>query len=169
MVLFIIFIKSAKFTNFTDFINHLFLLFYQAFSGHFCRLGNSHNLQDGWSDISQNTVIQSLSLFVGHPNARHRIQRMSRIRSTVGIDSIVGISVIGNNQYIVTIGLSGSHNLFDATVDRCYCLLVAAYTPVCPTISPLAKFRQTKSADLAFNCSTNFSATSGADISGCKS
>ena len=80
MVLFIIFIKSAKFTNLTDFINHLFLLFYQAFSGHFCRLGNSHNLQDGWSDISQNTVIQSLSLFVGHPNARHRIQRMSRIR-----------------------------------------------------------------------------------------
>ena len=123
MVLFIMFIKSAKFTNLTDFINHLSLLFYQAFSGHFCRLGNSHNLQDGWSDISQNAVIQSLSLFVGHPNARHRIQRMSRIRSTVGIDSIVGISMIGNNQYIVTIGLSGSHDLFDATVDRCYCLL----------------------------------------------
>ena len=112
-----------------------------------CHLGRSiitHQLQNCGCHISQNTILNALHA-VRNNNDRHRIQRVSRIRRAIGIKYIIGITVVGDNHYIVAI-LNRSLTTqpeHSSTVSTAFS--TALYRPVWPTISPLAKFKQIRS------------------------
>ena len=54
---------------------------------------------------------------VGNDHDGHGVERMRRIGRTVGIDSVVGIAVVGNHDDLVTVLLSSLDNFGDAPVD----------------------------------------------------
>lgn len=75
----------------------------QVFTSHFSRLLHTQNMQDGRSYIRQYTVLY-LSILIGRNiNKRNGIQRVGRIRRTVLVQGMVGITVVGTDDYLVRV------------------------------------------------------------------
>ena len=77
-------------------------------------------MQDGRSYIRQYTVLY-LSILIGRDiNKRNGIQRVGRIRRTVLVQGMVGITVVGNDDYLVIVGFGSFHRIFHTFVDSFY-------------------------------------------------
>ena len=48
---------------------------------------------------------------------------MSRVRRTVGIDGVVAVAVVGDDDYLIIVAQCSFHRLVHADVDGCDCLL----------------------------------------------
>ena len=90
---------------------HIFITFSanclldKAVAGHFLGLLNTKDVENRWSHISKTAVLY-LGILVGcYIYERYRIQRVGCVWSAIGIDCIVGITVVGNDDYLVIIGL----------------------------------------------------------------
>ena len=68
-------------------------------------------------DIGQNTVL-NLGIFVFcDENKRHRIERVCGVGSAVGILGIVGITVVGDYNHLITVSLGSLDSVMETVVD----------------------------------------------------
>ena len=74
-------------------------------------------MQDAGSHICQYTVLYLSILVLCYIDERNSIQGVRRIGSSVGIQGIVGISVVGNDDGLVTHLLGGLYHLVHALVN----------------------------------------------------
>ena len=102
----------------------------EALACHVLWLFQTHDVQDGGSHVGQSTVLYGGRVVVGHVDKGNGIQRMSGVGRAVGIDGIVGITVVGNDDSLVVIGLgslnyfahaivNGMHSLGNGIIDAC--------------------------------------------------
>ena len=91
-------------------------LIIKSFS-HFSRLLPPIICRDGRSYIRQYTVFYLSILFGRDIKQTERVQRVSRIRRTVLVQGMVGITVVGNDDYLVIVGFGSFHRIFHTFVD----------------------------------------------------
>ena len=70
----------------------------QVFSCHFSRLCHTQNVKDRRSNICQNTILYFSILILRYIYKRNRIQRVSRIRSTIFVQCMICIAVVSNDD-----------------------------------------------------------------------
>ena len=61
-------------------------------------------MQNRRSYVSQYTVLNLGVLVCSNVNERNGIQRVGSIRSTILIQSVVGITVVGDDDYFIAVG-----------------------------------------------------------------
>ena len=92
--------------------------------------GMPKNVQDRRSNICQYTIFHFSILILCYIYKWNRVQRVSRIRCTIFIQCMVGITVVGNNDYFIIISLAAStvsfthssialHCFFNSVIDTC--------------------------------------------------
>ena len=91
---------------------------------------------------------------------------MRCVRAAVGLKHVVGVAMIGGDQQAATALLNGPDDLAEAAVDGLDAATAAGITPVCPTISALAKLMIPKAGRSSVQASTKAFAASGALICG---
>ena len=74
-------------------------------------------MEDGRSYVGQHTVLYLSILVVRHVNEGHRVQRVSSVGRTVGVQSVVGITVVGDDDHLITVGLGSLNGILHAVVD----------------------------------------------------
>src|SRR5574344_25015 len=95
----------------------------QRFCRHGGRLRYAHELEDGRCNIAQGTVLDFLHRITGtYYYELHLVKRVGCIGSSVSIDSIVGIAVIGCEQHDITVCESCGYNCLHASVYAPYCI-----------------------------------------------
>ena len=65
-------------------------------------------MQDRRSYVSQYTVLNLGVLVCSNVNERNGVQRVGSIRSTILIQSMVGITVVGDDDYFIIVCLAAS-------------------------------------------------------------
>ena len=89
----------------------------KAFARHVGRLLQSHDVEDGGSNVGQAAVLHGGAVVVGHVDEGHGVQRVSGVGRAVGVDGVVGIAVVGNDDGLVVVGLGSLDDLANAVVD----------------------------------------------------
>ena len=88
----------------------------EAFAGHVGRLLQSHDMEDGGSHVGQTTVLHCGRIVVGHIDERHGVERVSRVGRSIGVDGVVGITVVGDDNGLVVVGFGSLNHLLHAVV-----------------------------------------------------
>ena len=73
-------------------------------------------MQDRRSDVGQTTVLHRCRVVVGDVDKRHRVQRVGGVGCTVIVDGVVGITVVGNDDGLIVIGLGSLDDVVHAGV-----------------------------------------------------
>ena len=95
----------------------LLVVLNQTLAGHVGGLLQSHDVQDAGSNVGQTAVLHGGAVVVGHVDEGHGVQRVSGVGRAVGVDGVVGITVVGNDDGLVVVGLGSLDHLADAVVD----------------------------------------------------
>ena len=79
------------------------LILHQRLTGHLGRLLQAHKVEHRGCYVCQDTIID-LRYPIRHNNDRHGIQRVGGIGRAIGVDSVVGITVVSNlNNLVATL------------------------------------------------------------------
>ena len=89
----------------------------EAFACHLCRLRQSHDVEDGRCHIGQDSVLHGCILVLSHINEWNRVERVGCVRSSVWVDGVVSISVVCDDDDLVTHLLSSLHHVVHTEVD----------------------------------------------------
>ena len=93
-------------------------------SSHFSGLLNTENVADGRCYVSQYTALNlGILMIVAHINERYGVERVGSVSCAVGVDGIVSVAVICNDNNLIIIAQGSFYGLIDADVDSCYRLL----------------------------------------------
>ena len=114
------------------------ILLNQVLARHVSRLGQTHDVQDGRSHVGQHAVLHLGVLVRRHVDEGHGVQRVGRVGRAVGVQGVVGIAVVGDDDDLVVVGLGGFHGVAHAVVDghdglldttmKSYCCVLMAST-----------------------------------------
>ena len=77
-------------------------------------------MQDRRSDIGQDTVFHFCIFVFCHVYKRNRVQGVSRVGSTVFVERVIGITVVGDDDYFIAVGFGSLDRVFHAVVDSRY-------------------------------------------------
>ena len=89
----------------------------EAFASHVGRLLQPHDVEDGGSHVGQTTVLHRCRIVVGHIDERHGVERVSRVGRSIGVDGVVGITVVGDDDGLVVVGFGSLDDLQNTMVD----------------------------------------------------
>ena len=110
-------------------------MLYKRLACHSSRLLDAHQLEDCRSHVSELTVLHLLDRVTGvHHDERNVIQRVSCVRCTVLVDSVVSVTVVSCDEDYVTLCLSCLNYLLDACVNGCN-RLADSLVNACMTLS----------------------------------
>ena len=93
----------------------------EGVTSHFGGLLDAHYFENSGSDIGENTIGKGGVLTGGDINTGHGVERVGCVGSSVGVDGIVGIAVVGDDNHFVVGCFSGFDSVFYAVVDGFYC------------------------------------------------
>ena len=87
-------------------------------SCHFPWLLYAEDVAEGWSHVSEDTVIElCISMLFAHIHEWHWVQRVRGVRRTIGVDSVVAVTVVSDDDDLVVVLESGLYHLVHAVVD----------------------------------------------------
>ena len=86
------------------------LVFDEVVAGHFGGLLDTHDVQNRGSDVGEYAVLNLGVLVLGHVHEGYGIERVCGVGGAVGIDCIVGIAVVGDDDNLVAVFLCGLNN-----------------------------------------------------------
>lgn len=90
----------------------------EVVAGHLLGLGKAHDVEDGGGDVGKDTVLGVSALFLGDVYKGHGVERVSGVWCAVGVDCIVGVAVVGNDDYLVVVHrLGGLDNIVEACIE----------------------------------------------------
>ena len=116
-------------------------------SGHFLRLRQAEQKEQGRRDIRQDSVL-NVKLFrvIRDVNEVDQVRGVRGVRRSIRIAHLFAIAVVGRDQSIFRLATraAGTIRATQSSIVST-ALIPAATTPVCPTMSGLAKFRMIRS------------------------
>ena len=93
-------------------------------SSHFFWLLYAEDVAEGWSHVSEDTVFElCVGVLFAHIHEWHWVQRVCGVRRTIGIDSIVAVAVVSDNDDLVVVLESSIYHFIHAFIDRFDCFL----------------------------------------------
>jgi len=104
-----------------------------------------HQVEDRRCQIAQLSILEFPFIGVINENARHQIGGVRSIGRAILIHHEFCISVVGNDDYSISVFPCCLRYRLIAASTVSTALTAAENTPVWPTMSGFAKFRQTKS------------------------
>ena len=105
------------------------LILYQALASHLLRLIQAHDVQDAGSHVGQYAVLYGDALAVGDVDEGHGVERVRRVGCAVGVDGIVGVAVVGDDDGFVASCLRCLDDFAHALVDGRGALLRQHHQP----------------------------------------
>ena len=120
------------------------------------------------SHVSQTTVLHRSRIVIRDIDERHRIQRVSGIGRTIGVDGVVSITMVGDDDGLIIVGLSSLDHLTHAIIHSPNSF-GNSIVDTGMTHHILAKFTTMKSYSCVLMAPTSLSFTSKALISGFRS
>ena len=88
-------------------------------------------MEDRGSHVGQSAVFHRCRVVVGDIDEGYGVQRVGGVGCAVGVDGIVGIAVVGDDDRLVVVGLGSLYHLLDALVDSPYGLGDGTLYPYC--------------------------------------
>ena len=116
-------------------------------AGHFLRLRQAEQKQQRRRDVGQDSIFNAkICRVIRDVNEMDQVRGVSGVRRSIGIAHLLAIAVIGRDQSIFRLTTRvRAQSARDNSSMVSTALIPAATTPVCPTMSGLAKFRMIRS------------------------
>ena len=94
-----------------------FLTFNQALARHLLRLWDTHNLEDGGSHVAELAVSDLHALVLADIYARNGVERVGCVGSSVRIDGVVAVAMVGNDEHLIVASLGSLNYIVAAEID----------------------------------------------------
>lgn len=95
----------------------------EVVAGHFGGLGDAHDVEDGGGNVGEDAVGHGGVLVGGHVNTGHGVERVGCVGGAVGVDGVVGVAVVSDDDDFIVGGFGCFNGVFHAVVNSFHGLL----------------------------------------------
>ena len=89
----------------------------EVLARHVGRLLQTHDVEDRGSHVGEASVTHGSRVVVGDVDEGHGVERVGGVGCAVGVDGVVGVAVVGNDDRLIVVGLGSLNDVAHAVVD----------------------------------------------------